>query len=68
MLFARVLSSASSFLPALLYPKTYETIRAEAIWGGPLPLSDCQSTLAHVIDFGNAHDWTSDERRSRHDS
>jgi nucleoside-diphosphate-sugar epimerase len=68
MLFARVLSSASSFLPALLYPKTYETTRAEAIWGGPLPLSDCRSTLAHVIDFGNAHDWKSDERRSRHDS
>ena len=68
MLFARVFSSASSFLPALLYPKTYETTRAETIWGGPLPLSDCRSTLAHVIDFGNAHDWKSDERRSRHDS
>jgi nucleoside-diphosphate-sugar epimerase len=67
-LFARVLSSASSFLPMLLYPKTYETARAEAMWGGPLPLSDCRSTLAHVIDFGNAHDWKSDERRPRHDS
>jgi thioester reductase-like protein len=68
MLFARVLSSASSFLPALLYPKTYDTTRAEAIWGGPLPLSDWRSTLAHVIDFGHAHGWTSDERRSRHES
>ena len=68
MLFARVLSSASSFLPALLYPKTYETARAEAVWGSPLPLSDCRSMLAHVIDFGKAHDWKSDERRPRHDS
>ena len=46
----------------------YVATRAEAIWGGPLPLSDWRSTLAHVIDFGHAHGWTSDERRSRHES
>jgi thioester reductase-like protein len=68
ILLARVLSSASSFLPALLYPKTYETTRAEAIWGGRLPLCDCRSTLAHVIDFGNAHDWKSAEPGASHDS
>jgi nucleoside-diphosphate-sugar epimerase len=56
-LFGRVLESARSFLPTLLYPKVYETTRAEALWGGPLPLSDWRSTLGKVIDFGIARDW-----------
>ena len=56
-LFGRVLESARSFFPALLYPKVYDTTRAEALWGGPLPLSDWRSTLGKVIDFGIARDW-----------
>jgi hypothetical protein len=56
-LFGRVLESAGSFFPALLYPKVYDTARAEALWGGSLPLSDWRSTLRRVIDFGTARDW-----------
>jgi hypothetical protein len=56
-LFGRVLGSARSFFPTLLYPKVYDTTRAEALWGGPLPLSDWRSTLGKVIDFGIARDW-----------
>jgi len=47
---ARVVESASAFLPGLLYPKVYETSRAERLWGGPLPTADCRPTLAKVID------------------
>ena len=47
---ARVLESASSFLPGLLYPKRYQTGRAERLWGGPLPTEDCRPTLARIID------------------
>jgi thioester reductase-like protein len=56
-LFARVLASARSFFPSLLYPKVYQTARAEQVWGGPLPLSDWRSTLGKVIEFGSARDW-----------
>jgi thioester reductase-like protein len=56
-LFARVLASARSFFPSLLYPKVYQTARAEQVWGGPLPLSDWRSTLGKVIEFGCARDW-----------
>lgn len=54
---AHVLEAAGSFLPALLYPKVYQTGRAERVWGGPLPLSDWRSTLGKIIEFGNAHGW-----------
>ena len=54
---SRVLNLAGSFLPALLYPKVYQTCRAERVWGGRLPLSDWRSTLGKVIDFGRAHKW-----------
>jgi nucleoside-diphosphate-sugar epimerase len=56
-LFGRVLESTRSFFPALLHPKVYDTTRAEALWGGPLPLSAWRSTLGKVIDFGIARDW-----------
>ena len=56
-LFRQVLLRSRSFIPALVYPKTYDTARAERLWGGPLPLSDWRSTLGRVIDFGCAHDW-----------
>ena len=61
LLFARVLEAAGSFFPALLYPKVYQTVQAEALWGGPLPLSDWRSTVRHVIDFGCGRQW----RRAR---
>lgn len=57
VLFARVLEAAGSFFPALLYPKVYETVRAETLWGGPLPLSDWRSTVRKVIDFGCSRQW-----------
>lgn len=57
VLFARVLEAAGSFFPALLYPKVYQTVRAETLWGGPLPLSDWRSTVRHVIDFGCSRQW-----------
>ena len=59
VLFARVLEAAGSFFPALLYPKVYQTNRAEALWGGPLPLSDWRSTVGKVIDFGCSRQWRS---------
>lgn len=57
VLFARVLEAAGSFFPALLHPKVYQTVRAEALWGGPLPLSDWRSTVRNVIDFGCSRQW-----------
>jgi nucleoside-diphosphate-sugar epimerase len=57
VIFSRVLSAARSFFPMLLYPKVYQTDRAEELWGGPLPLSDWRSTVRNVIDFGCAHEW-----------
>ncbi len=60
---ARVLESASSFLPGLLYPKVYQTERAERLWGGPLPSEDCRPTLAKIIDV-----MCADERTRRLDA
>jgi nucleoside-diphosphate-sugar epimerase len=45
------LKSINSFMPDLLYPKTYDTTRAQAMWGGPLPLPDWRATLQKVIHF-----------------
>ena len=61
VLFARVLDAASTFFPALLYPKVYRTVEAERIWGGPLPLSDWRSTIRRVVAFGCRRHW----RRAR---
>jgi nucleoside-diphosphate-sugar epimerase len=65
-LFGRVLEAARFFFPALLYPKVYETVRAEQLWGGPLPLSDWRATLGKVIDFGCARDWRAPRRVREH--
>jgi hypothetical protein len=46
---AQALKSINRFLPDLLYPKTYDTTRAEKLWGGPLPLYDWRETLGRVI-------------------
>jgi 2-alkyl-3-oxoalkanoate reductase len=43
------LRSINGFFPNLLYPKTYATPRAEALWGGPLPRYDWRQTMARVI-------------------
>jgi nucleoside-diphosphate-sugar epimerase len=56
-LFRQVLASASAFLPALLYPKVFETQQSERVWGGPLPLSDWRTTLHRVLAFGAAGGW-----------
>ncbi len=43
------LRSINRFVPNLLYPKTYATIRAQSLWGGPLPCYDWRQTMARVI-------------------
>jgi hypothetical protein len=48
---AEALRSVNRFLPDLCYPKTYRTLRAEALWGGPLPQYDWRQTLERVIRF-----------------
>jgi hypothetical protein len=40
-----------TWLPVLLATRTYDTINAERLWGGPLPLSDWRHTLAKVLRF-----------------
>ena len=49
--FRRVLRASGTFFPALMYPKSYRTDRAEQIWGGPFPELDWRVVLARVIDF-----------------
>jgi hypothetical protein len=41
--------SVNTFLPDLFYPKTYETTRAEELWGGKLPEYDWRETMDRVI-------------------
>jgi nucleoside-diphosphate-sugar epimerase len=48
---AQALRSANRFLPDLEFPKTYDTKRAEALWGGRLPEYDWRETMARVIRF-----------------
>lgn len=50
-LFTQVLESVDSFLPELFYPKRYATTRAEAAWGGPLPLPVWHDWIGRVIDY-----------------
>jgi len=66
VLLTRVLEAAGSFLPALQYPKVYQTARAERVWGGPLPLSDWRMTLGKVIEFGSTHHWRHRPAQARH--
>jgi nucleoside-diphosphate-sugar epimerase len=47
----QALRSVNRFLPDLLYPKTYATNQAEALWGGPLPQYDWRETMGRVIRF-----------------
>jgi len=48
---AQLMESIDSFLPGLLYPRTFDTTQAELFWGGPLPLEDWRETLTRVIEF-----------------
>ena len=50
-----LIESIDSFLPGLLYPRTFDTTQAEKLWGGPLPLTDWRETLGRVIRFINQH-------------
>lgn len=43
------MESVQTCLPILLYPRVYETARAQRLWGGPLPLYDWRQTLARVL-------------------
>jgi hypothetical protein len=45
----QAMDSVSSFLPMLLYPRTYETTRAEALFGGPLPRPDWRQTVTRAL-------------------
>jgi len=58
-LFRRVLESVRTFLPALLYPKVYQTEHADACWGGPLPVGDWRTTIERVMDFALERRWRS---------
>ena len=58
-LFRRVLESVRTFLPALLYPKVYQTEQANACWGGPLPVGDWRLTIERVMDFALERRWRS---------
>jgi len=49
-LLARVLEASNGFLPGLMYPKVYETARAERLWDGPLPGAGCREGLATILD------------------
>jgi thioester reductase-like protein len=46
---AQAMRSVNTFLPDLFYPKTYETTRAEELWGGKLPEYDWRETMDRVI-------------------
>lgn len=50
-LVAEAMRSVNRFLPDLCFPKTYQTTRAQALWGGPLPQYDWRQTLERVIRF-----------------
>jgi nucleoside-diphosphate-sugar epimerase len=45
----QAMDSVSSFLPMLLYPRTYDTARAQKLWGGPLPCPDWKQTVSKVL-------------------
>jgi nucleoside-diphosphate-sugar epimerase len=57
LLLGQVLESVDAFLPSLLWPKTYETKRAERFWGGTLPVPDWRPTVAHAVQFCLRTNW-----------
>jgi nucleoside-diphosphate-sugar epimerase len=53
----QVMAATDAFLPALLYPKTYETRNAEKFWGGPLPLPDWRQLIERVVENCLQNNW-----------
>lgn len=49
-LFLRILDAVETLLTPLLYPRTYETTRADALWGGPLPIIDWRQLVTNVLE------------------
>lgn len=64
----QALDALATFLPMLTYPRTYDTRRAEQLWGGPLPLPDWRITMARAIRYlgmtGLAEESTQLRRRA----
>jgi thioester reductase-like protein len=50
----QAMDSINSFMPGLSYPRTYDTTRAQRLWGGPLPCPDWRRTLVAVLRAGSA--------------
>jgi nucleoside-diphosphate-sugar epimerase len=50
LLFGQILQAVDAFLPALLYPRSYATTRAEQLWQGPLPKADWRSLIGKVVE------------------
>jgi nucleoside-diphosphate-sugar epimerase len=46
----QAMNSISTFAPMLAYPRTYDTRRAEEVWGGALPLEDWRQTMSRVLE------------------
>jgi len=57
ILLGQVMEAVDAFLPALLYPKTFETEQAEQFWGGPLPLPEWRPTLRRVVQHCLQINW-----------
>lgn len=49
-LFLQILDAVDTLLTPLLYPRTYETTRAETLWGGPLPIVDWRQLVSKVLE------------------
>jgi thioester reductase-like protein len=45
----QAMDAINSFLPMLLYPRTYDVTSAEKLWGGPLPWPDWRATLVKML-------------------
>lgn len=57
LLFNQVLGCTESFLPGLLYPKTYATRNAEVLLGTRLPIAPWRELAGKVIDHCMATNW-----------
>ena len=45
------MDSINSFLPMLLYPRSYDTTNAQKLWGGPLPWPDWKETMVRMLRY-----------------
>ena len=46
----RAMDSITSFMPGLLYPRIYDTTRAQNLFGSPLACPDWRQTLIRMLD------------------